>query len=75
MARLANKAAIVLGASRSGNMGQAIAKRFLDEGFPRMEQDMAWMKETVYQVAKAHRTRMLFNPDGLSIWPGIKEDP
>jgi len=32
VARLANKAAIVLGASRSGNMGQAIAKRFLDEG-------------------------------------------
>lgn len=30
--RLAGKVAIVLGASREGNMGQAIAKRFLSEG-------------------------------------------
>jgi NAD(P)-dependent dehydrogenase (short-subunit alcohol dehydrogenase family) len=32
VARLSDKAAIVLGASRTGNMGQAIAKRFIDEG-------------------------------------------
>ena len=32
MARLAGKVAVVLGATRPGNMGQAIARRFLDEG-------------------------------------------
>ncbi len=30
--RLAGKVAVVLGATRPGNMGQAIARRFLDEG-------------------------------------------
>jgi 2-hydroxycyclohexanecarboxyl-CoA dehydrogenase len=30
--RLAGKTAVVLGATREGNMGQAIARRFLDEG-------------------------------------------
>jgi NAD(P)-dependent dehydrogenase (short-subunit alcohol dehydrogenase family) len=32
MSRLAGKTAVILGASREGNMGQAIARRFLDEG-------------------------------------------
>jgi hypothetical protein len=30
--RLTKKVAIVVGGSRAGNMGQAIAQRFLDEG-------------------------------------------
>lgn len=32
MGRLQDKVALVMGASRAGNMGQAIARRFLDEG-------------------------------------------
>jgi len=32
MARLSGKVAVVLGATRTGNMGQAIARRFLQEG-------------------------------------------
>ncbi|HEY6870639.1 MAG TPA: SDR family oxidoreductase [Novosphingobium sp.] len=32
MGRLAGKVAVVMGATREGNMGQAIAQRFLDEG-------------------------------------------
>lgn len=32
MARLAGKVAVIIGASRDGNMGQAIARRFIDEG-------------------------------------------
>jgi NADP-dependent 3-hydroxy acid dehydrogenase YdfG len=32
MGRLAGKKAVILGASSSGNMGQVMARRFLDEG-------------------------------------------
>lgn len=32
MARLAGKVAVIMGATRAGNMGQAIARRFMDEG-------------------------------------------
>ena len=32
MGRLANKVAVIIGATREGNMGQAIAERFLAEG-------------------------------------------
>ncbi|ATI80714.1 SDR family NAD(P)-dependent oxidoreductase [Sphingobium yanoikuyae] len=32
MSRLAGKIAVVMGATRQGNMGQAIAKRFIEEG-------------------------------------------
>jgi NAD(P)-dependent dehydrogenase (short-subunit alcohol dehydrogenase family) len=32
MGRLQDKVAVILGATRAGNMGQAIAKRFVDEG-------------------------------------------
>jgi 2-hydroxycyclohexanecarboxyl-CoA dehydrogenase len=32
MGRLAGKTAVIMGATRQGNMGQAIARRFLDEG-------------------------------------------
>ena len=31
MGRLANKVAVIIGATREGNMGQAIAERFLAE--------------------------------------------
>lgn len=32
MSRLQGKTALIVGATRAGNMGQSIARRFLDEG-------------------------------------------